>query len=55
MVNHLLAEKGNRLNKFLAEHENINWIKNIDNGEYAKVNYFILYYFILNLIKKKQI
>lgn len=38
MVNYLLAEKGSRLNKFLAEHENINWIKNIDNGEYVKVS-----------------
>lgn len=37
MVNWLLAEKGNRLNDYLSDHKTINWIRNIDNGEYKKV------------------
>ncbi|KAI1730644.1 nuclear pore complex protein 15 [Ditylenchus destructor] len=36
MVNYLLAEKGSRLNDYLSAHENINWIKNIEKGEYKK-------------------
>uniref|UniRef100_A0A914EPN9 Nucleoporin Nup133/Nup155-like C-terminal domain-containing protein n=1 Tax=Acrobeloides nanus TaxID=290746 RepID=A0A914EPN9_9BILA len=36
MVSHLLEEKGGRVENFLSSYENINWIKNISNGEYDK-------------------
>lgn len=36
MVNNLLAEKGDRVETFLASHENIQWIRNVENGEYGK-------------------
>lgn len=40
MVNLLLAEKGTGLTNYLSGHKTINWIRNIEDGEYKKVFYF---------------
>lgn len=36
MYNHLLAEKGKRVSDFLANRQRINWIRQIDEGEFRK-------------------
>jgi hypothetical protein len=36
MFNHLLAERGQKASEFLSERQQINWIRQIEEGKYSE-------------------
>lgn len=36
MFNHLLAERGQKANDFLAQRQEINWIRQVEEGKYLE-------------------